>query len=75
MPRENETPKWCFALRKGIRTTVSSRDAPIMGGAAAGDGPEPGVCGVDAARGSLWCGPVEERESGWRDEEGRCVTK
>jgi hypothetical protein len=46
-----------------------------MGGAAAGEGPEPGVCGVLAERGSLWWGPVEERESGWREEEGRFVTK
>lgn len=46
-----------------------------MGGAAAGEGPLAEVCGVDAARGSLWWGPVEERESGWREEDGRFVTK
>lgn len=46
-----------------------------MGGAAAGDRPEPGVWGVEADRGSLWCGPVEDLESGWREEDGRFVTK
>lgn len=25
VPREVETPKWCFALRSGMRTTVVSR--------------------------------------------------
>jgi hypothetical protein len=75
-PLDIETPKWCFALRRGIRTTVSSRDAPNIGGAAAAAG-ELGfdVCGVEAARGNLWCGPVDERESGWREEDGRLVTK
>jgi hypothetical protein len=53
VPLDTETPKWCFALRMGIRTTVSSREAPIMGGAAAGEWPEFEVCGVEAERGSL----------------------
>lgn len=46
-----------------------------MGGAAAGEGPLAELWGVEAARGSLWWGPVDERESGCREEEGRFVTK
>ena len=34
-----------------------------------------GTCGTDLSRGSLWCGPAAVRASGWREEEGRWVTK
>jgi hypothetical protein len=36
----------------------------MFGGDAAGEEPTLGVCGVEAERGSLWPGPLEERESG-----------
>jgi hypothetical protein len=50
---------------------VRSRDELAKGGTAVGGGLAP-VCGIEAARGSLWWG---ERESGCRELEGRCVTK
>ena len=43
----------------------------MLGGATAGDAPGPGVCGVEAERGSLWPGPLDERESGCREDDGR----
>ena len=56
-----------------MRTTVVSLVTPRSG---AGDGPcDEGAWGLEAERGSWWCGPLEERESGWREEEGRWVTK
>ena len=52
MPRETDTPKWCFALRKGMRTTVVSRVEPPGNGA--GEGPLElfNGCGFDAERGN-----------------------
>jgi len=72
VPRETDTPKWCFALLNGIRTTVVSLEPPRIG---AGEGPSPALCGFEADLGNWWCGPDEERESGCSDDDGRCVTK
>jgi len=57
-----------------MRTTVRSR-LGMFGGTMAGDEPGPGVCGVEADLGSLCCGPLDDRESGCREDEGRWVTK
>jgi len=47
----------------------------MLCGETAGDEPGLGVWGVEADLGSLWPGPLEERESGCSDDEGRWVTK
>ena len=41
----------------------------------AGDGPDLESWGLEAERGSWWCRGDDVRESGWRDEDGRWVTK
>jgi hypothetical protein len=54
-----------------MRTTVMSLEAPGACVRAAGRLDVLGSCGDDSLRGSRWPGP----ESGWREDEGRCVTK
>jgi len=49
VPRETETPKWCFALLKGMRTTVVSLEPPSRG---AGEGPSVVLCGFEADLGN-----------------------
>jgi hypothetical protein len=73
VPRDSETPKWCFALFSGMRTTVMSRAVPSI---AAGNLPDFWASiGVLLSRGSLWCAPCWVRESGCSDVDGMWVMK
>lgn len=53
-PLDSDAPKWCFALRNGMRTTVRLAFEGMPGGEAAGDEPGLDTCGAAADRGNLW---------------------